>query len=125
MQVSWIPQGVVTPATVVTACSAALSPLYNWLLVDYFEVGLAGAALANDAVQVTTFATAFPNPNANPPLVTYFALPLHELDNSCFAAIWVVDLQMCHSTSPRDSTRELRVLPALISTRLICMQRGM
>ncbi|CAL8462043.1 g1574 [Coccomyxa elongata] len=46
-------QGVVTPATIVTACSAALSPLYNWLLVDYFEVGLAGAALANDAVQAT------------------------------------------------------------------------
>jgi hypothetical protein len=45
-------QGVVTPATVVTACSAALSPLYNWLLVDYFEIGLAGAALANDGVQV-------------------------------------------------------------------------
>ncbi len=45
-------QGVVTPATIVTACSAALSPLYNWLLVDYFQVGLAGAALANDAVQV-------------------------------------------------------------------------
>ncbi len=43
---------MVTPATIVTACSAALSPLYNWLLVDYFEVGLAGAALANDAVQV-------------------------------------------------------------------------
>lgn len=48
-------QGVVTPATIVTACSAALSPLYNWLLVDYFEVGLAGAALANDAVQVISF----------------------------------------------------------------------
>ncbi|EIE25012.1 MATE efflux family protein [Coccomyxa subellipsoidea C-169] len=45
--------GVVTPATIVTACSAALSPLYNWLLVDYFQVGLAGAALANDAVQAT------------------------------------------------------------------------
>ncbi len=45
-------QGVVTPATIVTACAAALSPLYNWLLVDYFGIGLAGAALANDAVQV-------------------------------------------------------------------------
>lgn len=54
-----------TPATVVTACSAALSPLYNWLLVDYFEVGLAGAALANDAVQVTIVATASPNANDN------------------------------------------------------------
>ena len=41
-----------TPATIVTACSAALAPLYNWLLVDVYEVGLAGAALANDAVQV-------------------------------------------------------------------------
>ena len=45
-------QGVVTPATLVTAFAAALAPLYNWLLVDYFEIGLAGAALANDAVQV-------------------------------------------------------------------------
>lgn len=45
-------QGVVTPATIVTACSAALAPLYNWILVDKLEVGLAGAALANDAVQV-------------------------------------------------------------------------
>ena len=51
-------QGVVTPATIVTACSAALSPLYNWLLVDKLEVGLAGAALANDAVQVSSAATA-------------------------------------------------------------------
>lgn len=49
-------QGVVTPATIVVAFSAALSPLYNWLLVDYFEIGLAGAALANDAVQVSIFA---------------------------------------------------------------------
>ena len=47
-------QGVVTPATIVTACSAALAPLYNWVLVDKLEVGLAGAALANDAVQVRT-----------------------------------------------------------------------
>ena len=46
-------QGVVTPATIVTACSAALAPLYNWLLVDKFRIGLAGAALANDAVQVS------------------------------------------------------------------------
>ena len=45
-------QGVVMPATVVTAFAAALAPLYNWLLVDYFEIGLAGAALANDSVQV-------------------------------------------------------------------------
>lgn len=44
-----------TPATIVTACSAALAPVYNWLLVDYFKVGLAGAALANDAVQVSNF----------------------------------------------------------------------
>lgn len=51
-------QGVVTPATIVTACSAALSPLYNWLLVDKLEVGLAGAALANDAVQVSSGAAA-------------------------------------------------------------------
>ena len=40
-----------TPATIVTAFAAALAPLYNWLLVDYFEIGLVGAALANDAVQ--------------------------------------------------------------------------
>ncbi|CAK0783734.1 hypothetical protein CVIRNUC_006933 [Coccomyxa viridis] len=46
-------QGIVTPATIVTACSAALAPLYNWLLVDVYDVGLAGAALANDAVQAT------------------------------------------------------------------------
>ena len=48
-------QGVVTPATIVTAFAAALSPVYNWLLVDYFQIGLAGAALANDAVQVGTW----------------------------------------------------------------------
>ena len=50
-------QGIVTPATIVTACSAALAPLYNWLLVDVFNVGLAGAALANDAVQVMACGT--------------------------------------------------------------------
>ena len=50
-------QGIVTPATIVTACSAALAPLYNWLLVDVYDVGLAGAALANDAVQVLTCCT--------------------------------------------------------------------
>ena len=51
-------QGVVTPALIVTACSAALAPLYNWLLVDKLHMGLAGAALANDAVQVISAATA-------------------------------------------------------------------
>ena len=56
-------QGVVTPATIVTACSAALAPLYNWLLVDRFEVGLAGAALANDAVQVSTAFALLPRPS--------------------------------------------------------------
>ena len=48
-----------TPATIVTACSAALAPLYNWLLVDKFGVGLAGAALANDAVQVALYSHTF------------------------------------------------------------------
>ena len=62
-------QGIVTPATIVTACSAALAPLYNWLLVDVYNVGLAGAALANDAVQVLTCCTvdnvrALHNPSA-------------------------------------------------------------
>lgn len=56
-------QGVVTPATIVTACSAALAPLYNWLLVDRLEVGLAGAALANDAVQVGTAFALLPRPS--------------------------------------------------------------
>ena len=53
-------QGVVTPATIVTACAAALSPVYNWLLVDYFQIGLAGAALANDAVQVGAIGQCIP-----------------------------------------------------------------
>ena len=52
-----------TPATIITACSAALAPLYNWLLVDLFKVGLAGAALANDAVQASTAFALLPGPS--------------------------------------------------------------
>ena len=42
------------PGTVVTACAAALSPLYNWLLIVRLGLGLDGAALALLAVQLTS-----------------------------------------------------------------------
>ncbi|EFN53551.1 hypothetical protein CHLNCDRAFT_58521 [Chlorella variabilis] len=47
-------QGIVRPGTVVTACGAALSPLYNWLLIVRLGLGLDGAALALLAVQLTS-----------------------------------------------------------------------
>ena len=48
-------QGVVRPATAVTVLSLGLSPLYNWALIYRLGLGLDGAALAVDAVQVGAF----------------------------------------------------------------------
>ncbi|KAL4448284.1 hypothetical protein ABPG75_005503 [Micractinium tetrahymenae] len=47
-------QGVVRPATVVTAAAAALSPLWNWLYIVRLRLGLDGAALAVLSLQCTS-----------------------------------------------------------------------
>lgn len=49
-------QGIVRPAVVVTLISAALTPLYNWLLIITLGLGLDGAALAVVALQLTSAA---------------------------------------------------------------------
>ncbi|EFN52897.1 hypothetical protein CHLNCDRAFT_26336, partial [Chlorella variabilis] len=51
-----IVQGIVRPAVVVTLISAALTPLYNWLLIITLGLGLDGAALAVVALQLTSAA---------------------------------------------------------------------
>ncbi len=49
-------QGVVQPATVAAAASAALSPLWNWLYIVRLGLGLDGAALAVLSLQCTSLA---------------------------------------------------------------------
>lgn len=46
-------QGAVRPATIVTLGALALSPLYNWLMIFHMGLGLDGAVLAVNAVQVS------------------------------------------------------------------------
>ena len=41
------------PASVVTCVAMALAPLYNWLFIFRWEMGLYGAAYAMDALQAT------------------------------------------------------------------------
>jgi len=50
------PQGVVVPVTMAVGAAAALAPVLNWALVDAARLGLAGAALANGAVQAAAAA---------------------------------------------------------------------
>lgn len=45
-------QGLAKPATAATAVALALAPLANWLLIFRLGLGLRGAALATNAVQL-------------------------------------------------------------------------